>query len=179
MDNSKEYVNIAKILKPHGIKGYFNIYFLTDFPERFSELNRIIVRNEDNSINLELNIDDFRFTTSHNLLKFKEINNPEDISKYRGYFISVPKDERYDLPDNNYYIDDLIGVDVFYQNNDYVGKVVNIYSSGQDILEIRKNNNKLYLVPFVNDLVPVVDLENNKIIVNNIPGLLDSGYENA
>lgn len=177
MDNSKEYVDIAKILKSHGIKGYCNIYFLTDFPERFSDLDKVIIRNDNNS--LELTIEDFRFTTSHNLLKFEEINNPEDINKYRGYFISVPKDQRFDLPDDNYYIDDLLNMEVFYENGDYVGKVINVYSSNQDILEIQKPNNKTYLVPFVNDLIPTVDLENNKIIVKKISGLLNSDYENA
>jgi 16S rRNA processing protein RimM len=177
VDNSKEYINIAKILKSHGIKGYCKIYLLTDFPERFSDLEKVIVRNENNFF--EFTLEDFRFTTSHNLIKFKEISTPEEINKYRGYFISVTKDNRFSLPNNNYYIDDLLNINVYYESGDYVGKVINVYSSGQYVLEIKKTNNKTYLVPFVNDLVPVVDLENNKIVVKEIPGLLNSDYENA
>jgi len=79
------------------------------------------------------------------------------------------------LEEEEYFISDLIGLKVYDQKENLIGTVNSILSnaSSNDIIEIKLIDNKLKLVPFVDELVPFVSIEENKVIINPIPGLLD------
>jgi len=114
-------------------------------------------------------------TTYHGkyiLIKFSEINTREMMESYKNALLQIPEEEVYPLKENHYYIYDLIDVAVYTTDGELIGKVKGVLNAGNDLLEITSVNGKEILIPFVDEFVPVVDLEAKKIIIKVIEGLL-------
>ena len=108
------------------------------------------------------------------LIKFQQINSVAEAKSLVGKEIAVLKEECVKLPQDRYYTFDLIGLQVVLSNGELIGtlKDVELYPV-QDLLIIQTIDGNETMVPFVKEIVPVVDLEEKKIIINNIPGLFD------
>lgn len=94
------------------------------------------------------------------------------MSTYKNAELLIPQEEAYPLKENHYYIHDLRDLSVYTTEGELIGKVKDILKAGSDLLEIISVQGKKILVPFVDEFVPVVDLEAKKIIIKVIDGLL-------
>ena len=122
-----------------------------------------------------MNVISVRFHKHFAIVKFKEFSTVNDVEEYKGADLYLPKSEVEENLDNDeYLISDLIGMELYDEDGACLGNVSAVGENlANDIIEVTDNNNKKHLVPFVKAIVPVVNLKNRRIVVNNIEGLIN------
>ena len=166
-----KYISIGKIVNFHGIKGEAKVGF-SDI-EHIKNIKTVFV--ELNNEKIKLSIDSIRFHKNFAIIKFNEINSINELIKFKGKSIYTTKEDLLKrLDENEFLIDDLINLKVFDNKENFIGIVAEIKKTpANDILCIKSENKKEeILVPFVSELVPVVDIKTKTIIVKPIEGLL-------
>lgn len=166
-----KYIEIGKIVSTHGIKGEVKVYSESDFKEdRFSKGN-ILYLKENETYN-PITINSYREHKNMSLITINDYKNINEVLKYIGFSIYIKKE---DLPilDEGHYYTEVIGLEVYNIENIYIGIVEDIRIVPQGgILEIKKKDGKISLVPYVSEFVIEIDVKNNKMIINPIEGLL-------
>lgn len=164
----KDLISIGKILNFHGIMGEAKVGFSD--AQRLKNLKKVMVKN------IELTVEKLRFHKNFAIIKFREISDINELLNFKGENIYLTKAEvQNTLEEEEYLIDDLVGLNVFDDKDDLIGTVDSIAkSTGNDILLIKPQDEKYgnILIPFVKELVPIVDIKGKKIIIKPIEGLL-------
>lgn len=165
---------VGAITQTHGIKGEVKVFPLTDDIGRFKNMKNLLLDGgRDGYINLE--VENVRQQKNLVILKFKGIDNINDIEKYKGHGLFVTKENRVELKEDEYFIADLIGVSVYldtYENTVF-GEITDVLQTGaNDVYEITMSNNKTVLVPAIKDCIKSVDMESKKMIIHLLDGLL-------
>ncbi len=164
----KDLISIGKILNFHGIMGEAKVGFSD--AQRLKNLKKVIVKDT------ELTIEKLRFHKNFAIIKFKEISDINELLNFKGENIYLEKKEvQNTLEEEEYLIGDLVGLNVFDDKDDLIGTVDSIAkSTGNDILLIKPQDDRYgnILIPFVKELVPIVDIKGKKIIIKPIEGLL-------
>lgn len=170
----KYFISIGKITNFFGIKGEAKIGFSNE--NQIKNAKKVYIFNDSPAQNdkIELTIKKVRFQKNFAIIKFDEIDDINDLLEFKGQNIYIPKQNALEkLEKDEYLIQDLINCEVFDENNEKIGEVVNISTnSSQDLLNIKNSLGQVSLVPFVNEFFPVVDIKNKKIIIKPIEGLL-------
>lgn len=165
----KDYIKVGKIVNTHGVKGYIKCIPLTDDLERFEELEYVYTEKD----NIKRTIDDVWYQKGLVCLKLKDIDDMDKAESFKDTYISIVEDQLRVLPENSYYLFDLEGMDVYSNNGDYIGKISEVYQTGaNDVYEV-KNNKNSYLIPAIKDVVKSVNVQDKKMIINVIEGLLE------
>lgn len=159
-------ISIGKILNFHGIQGEAKVGFSS--AKRLEEAKCVLVKNQ------KLTIEKVRFHKNTAIVKFKEIKDINELLAFKGENIYLVKDEvKNSLEEEEYLIDELIGLNVFDDKDDLVGVVEFISkNAGNDLLSIKPEIGKNILIPFVKELVPIVDIKAKRIVIKPIEGLL-------
>ncbi|WP_432665128.1 ribosome maturation factor RimM [Wukongibacter baidiensis] len=168
-----EQIRIGQIVSTQGLKGDVRVYPLTDYKERFEELQYITL--EDDRSNLKLEIEKVRYKGKLIILKFKGLNNINDVEKLKDKYIVIDKDEARDLPEDTYYIFDLIGSKVVDEEDSHIGKLVDVMqNTAQDLYVIEyKSTKKKIFVPAVKEFIKEVNIEDKIIKVKLIEGMIE------
>lgn len=167
----QEYLEIGQIVNTNGLKGVVKINPFTDDVTRFERLKTVYI--ERGKELKEFEIEEVRYQKKQVLVKFKNIDTIEDAQKYRECYIKINRKDAVKLPEDTYFIADLIGLDVYTVDNELIGKIEDVFSTGSNDVYVVKNNlGRQVLLPAIADVVKEVDLENKKIIVELIEGLL-------
>lgn len=164
-----DYIVIGKIVNTFGIKGELKIESYSDFEdERFAHDSKIYIGED----HICFTIDFFRRHKGFVLLKLQEVNNINLVEKYKNMYIYKSKDDIKPLTDG-FYFSDLCNLEVFV-NNVKIGKVIRVEKAlTSNNLRIRKyEDGKQYLVPFLDVFVTNVDLDNKRIDIVDMEGLL-------
>ena len=107
------------------------------------------------------------------IIKFEGINSVEEAENFRNAFILVDRNVLGELPEGIYYIADLIGLDVYTESNEYLGKVDDIFETGSnDVYVVKDELGKQVLLPAIKDVIKNVDIENKLITVHLMEGLI-------
>ncbi len=165
-------ISVAKILNFHGIRGEAKLGFTKGRENQIESIKKVFVKKDDKYT--ELNVTSVRFHKHFAIVKFKEFKTVNDVEEFKGCDIFLSKEEvEENLDSDEYLISDLIGMDVFDEDGALVGTISQIgENAANNILSVKDNNGKEHLVPFVKELVPVVDLKGKKVVINNIEGLI-------
>ncbi len=157
---------IGKIVNTFGIKGEVKVIPYTDDIEQFKKIKNIYVNND------VMEIESVRYHKNTIILKFKGIDTMNDAENIRNSILKIQRTKK-KLPQNTYYITDLIGVDVYTDEDKLLGKVKDIYNTGaNDIYIVETSENKEILLPAIKEVIKKVDIENKKIIVHILKGLI-------
>ena len=167
-----EFVAIAKIIKTRGLQGETVAEILTDFPERFENLERVFAVFESREVS-ELEIEKFRFHQKRILLKFGGIDSPEAAENLRGAEICIPQDEAVELEDNEFFDWELEGCQVETIDGEKLGTVKELMRTGGTEILVVKGTEKEFLIPFAETICTEVDIENKLIRVDAPEGLLE------
>ena len=168
-------IAIGEILKPQGIKGELKVMPLTDNLKRFAELRRVYLKGQ---VGLkELEIVEYRYFMQFVLLKFAGVDDLDAaISLGRG-LIMIPRQERPQLPAGRYYLDQIEGLNVFTEANQYLGQIVQILETGSNDVYVVKETGRAkareVLIPALRQVVKEVDLSAGKMVVVLPAGLLE------
>ena len=160
-----EYIYIGKIVNTHGIKGEIRI--ISDFKYKSdvfkSGFNLYIGKAKIKEV-----INTYRKHKNYDMVTFNNINDINDVLKYKGMNVYILRDE---LNIDGILDEDIIGMKVYSKDKE-IGTVTEIMKSvAHDILVI-EDNNKKYLVPYIDEFVEKIDVKNRKINIKEIEGLL-------
>lgn len=157
---------IGKITGTFGIKGELKIYSESDFKEfRFRVGATLILKKA--RINKVVKVTSMRFNQKNILITIDNLNDINEVIDLVG--LDIYTTEEAPLDEDEMYVDDLIGLKVFNQNDEYLGIVNDIISiPSNDIIEVIDNQNKI-LIPFIDDFI--ISIDDEKIIINEIEGL--------
>lgn len=166
-------VSVGKILNFHGIKGEVKVGYTKGKEQLIENLDSVFVMK--NGVQTEFKVSTVRFHKQFALIKFEEINSINDVEEIKGLEIKIPKEQvESNLTEDEFFVSDLIGAEVYNIDGEKIGLIRDIGTNGaNEILEITDSNDQNHLVPFVKDLVPVVDLIGHKIVVQDIEGLIE------
>ena len=166
----QEYFEIGQIVNTSGLKGVVKVNPFTDDVSRFEELKKVFI--EKNKELTEYEIEEVRYHKNQVLIKFKNIDSIEEAEKFRNCYIKISRKDAKKLPEDTYFIVDLIDINVYLENNEYVGKIIDVFSTGSnDVYVIKREENSDLLIPAIKDVVKKVDIKNKKMIINLIKGL--------
>lgn len=164
-----ERIKIGQITSAVALKGEVKVYNYSD-PDRYDHLKSVLVGEGDT----RYKVSSVRYQSGMAILKFAGINDRNAAEELKGQFLYVLESELPKLPEDTYYIRDLIGMEVVSDAGKHIGEVLDVLqSSAQDIYEIRLANGKNGYVPAVGEFVKNVDLENRTVTVHVIEGLFD------
>ncbi len=165
-----KYLELGQIVNVKGLKGEVKVKSFTDDNTKFERISKVFIKQKSNLTEYE--IEKVGYAKNQVVIKFKNINTVEEAEKLRNSFIVIDREILGDLPEGVYYIADLLGLDVYTENNEYLGKVDDIYNTGSnDIYVVKDELGKQKLLPGIDEVIKKIDLEANKIIVNLIEGL--------
>lgn len=169
MDN---YLRVGVISTTHGIRGEVKVFPTTDDPNRFTELKHVFLDTGKELVTLE--IEGIKFFKNLVILKFKGIDNINDVEKYRGKDLLITRENAVKLEKDEYFIFDLIGSEVFTDEGEKLGVLVEIMSSAaNDVYVVKTPENKEILLPSIKECILDIDVDNKKITVHIMKGLLE------
>jgi 16S rRNA processing protein RimM len=172
-----DWLAIGKIVAPQGLNGEVRIYPDTDFPERFLTPGQRWLRSPQQSQPIAIELEQGRYLEAKNLyvVRFQGICDRNQAEALRGCTVLVRAGDRPKLEPGEYYLTDLIGLEVLDVNSQkLLGHVIQLASAGNDLLEIEllDPQGTRVLVPFVAEFFPTVDLLAKRLELRPLPGLL-------
>ena len=168
------YVSVGKILNFHGIKGEAKVGTSRSQQDFFLSLSVVYLKNKDTYT--PLNIQYSRSNKNFVIVKFEGINSINELLEYKGNLLFVDEEVIRDtLDEDEFLIDELVGMEVFdAADGKKLGFVVGVSNNGaSDLISVKTNTQHICLVPFVKAIVPVVDIKQKRIEINNMEGLLE------
>jgi 16S rRNA processing protein RimM len=167
----QEYFEIGQIVNTFGIKGLVKVKPFTDDLERFEELKSVfVVKNKEL---IEMQIEEVKYHKNLVLIKFKGIEDMNMAEKLKGCYIKINRKDARKLPEDTYFIADLIGIKVYDDEGNFLGKVDDIYNNKvHDIYVIKDDLGKQILLPSTKEVIKDIDIDNDKIVVHLINGLI-------
>lgn len=167
----EDYLRVGVITTTHGVRGEVKVFPTTDDQNRFKELKEVILDTGKDLITLE--IEGVKFFKQMVILKFKGIDNINDIEKYRGKDLLINRKDAVKLEEDEFFIFDLIDSEVFTDEGEKLGILIEILTtSANDVYIVKTADGKELLLPSIKECVLSVDVENKKIIVHLMKGLI-------
>ena len=165
-----KYLEIGQIVNTFGIKGMVKIKSFSDDIKRFDKLKSIYIGNSKNKE--EYQIEEIKYHKNMVLMKLQGIQTPEEADKLRQSYLFVDRQKEEPLEEGVYYIVDLLGLEVYTDNEQFLGRVDDIFNSGSnDVYVIKDELGKQILLPGIPEVLKDVDLEKGRITVHLIKGL--------
>lgn len=167
-----KYLEIGQIVNTFGIKGMVKVKpFTDDIKKRFDNLKKVYIQNKNDR--KEYEIEEVKYHKEMVLIKFKGIDNPEDANLLRNYYLVVDRNDEEPLEEGTYYIVDMIGLEVYTDKGEKIGTLDDVFNSGSsDIYVVKNELGKQILLPAIEDVIKKIDMEQRKMIVHLIPGLI-------
>ena len=164
-------ISVGKILNFHGIKGEVKMGYTAGRETVLKNLKQVFVFTD--NVKKRLDVESVRFHNNTAIIKFKQLNSINDVMNVKGLLVHVNEDIlKAGLQKDEFLINDLIGLKVYDAEGIEIGKVSDVgENKASNLLEIQKNNGLKFMVPFVKEWVPQVDIADNKIVVNLIDGI--------
>ena len=164
-------LTIGEIVAPFGLAGEVKVRMETDFPDRFARLKQICLRDAKGEGRLS-EVESVRPHKGQILLKLRGIVSIDMAEGLRNNLIQVRPQDAVRLPQNEYYIHDLLGCEVITAEGRVLGPLTDVLRSpANDVYVVGKGKDEI-LLPVVRDVVQSVDLTARRIVVTPTPGLL-------
>ena len=168
----EDLLQVGIITSTHGVRGEVKVYPTTDDPRRFRRLKEVVLDTGREKINLE--IEGVKFFKQFVILKFKGLDNINDIEKCRQKSLYVTRKNAVRLQRDEYFIADLIGLKVQDEDGTELGTVKDVIETGaNDVYEVEMADGRSLLLPAIKQCILNVDVENGMMQVHVLEGLLD------
>ncbi len=167
----EQMLQVGVITATHGIRGEVKVYPTTDDATRFDDLKRVILDAGKQQIPLE--IQSVKYFKQFVILKFKGIDNINDIERYKKCPLLISREDAVDLEEDEYFIADIIGMDVYTEDGAHFGTMKDVMETGaNDVYIIDSKEYGEVLLPAIKECILNVDEEEGKITVHIMEGLL-------
>ena len=167
----KEMLEIGQIVNTFGVKGMVKIVPYTDDIKRFDNLKTIYVITKNKKTKYE--IEEIKYHKNMVLAKLKGIDTMNDAELLKQSSVQIERKDAISLEKDTYFIVDLIGAKVITDENEELGNIVDIFNTGSnDIYVVKDELGKQILLPAISEVIKSIDIENKKIIVHLMKGLV-------
>lgn len=165
-------LQVGIITATHGLKGEVKVYPTTDDPGRFRRLKKVILDNGKMSADLE--IESVKYFKQFVILKFKGLDDIEQVEKFRKASLYVTRENAVRLKKDEYFIADLIDMKVVNEDGSPLGTLRDVITTGaNDVYEVALDESGTVLIPAIKECILEVDVENAVMKVHLLEGLLD------
>ena len=167
-------VNVGKIVNTHGVKGEIRVVSRTDFPEeRYKVGNTLYISNEKGGEPFPVKITSHRQHKTFDLLTFEGYGNVNEVEQFKGSLLKVPEDQLGELAEGEYYYHEIIGCNVVTEEGEALGTIKEVLSPGaNDVWVIKRPKGQDLLIPYIDDVVLQVNIENKLVTIHVMEGLL-------
>lgn len=177
-EDSSEWLVVGRVSKPHGIQGDLTVDIITDFPERLAEGARFGVGGDDTPETFH-EVHRVRFHKGKWLLSVVGLRDRTLAESWRGRFLFLPEQSLDELPEGFHYEHHLVGLECRSPDGGDLGAITGVdRGPGQHRLVVRRGRRE-FLVPYVPEIVKVVDLESGVVTLDAPAGLLDDDFTTA
>ena len=167
----EQLLQVGVISSTHGVRGEVKVFPTTDDVKRFKKLKKVILDTGKEQLPLE--IEGVKFFKQFVILKSRGIDNINDIEKYKGKRLLVDREHAVKLKKDEYFIADMIGMDVFTEEGELFGALKDVMETGaNDVYIIEVTDGKEVLVPAIKQCILDVDIENRKMVIHLLEGLV-------
>ncbi len=167
----EKFLQVGVISSTHGIKGEVKVFPTTDDVNRFKRLKEVHLDTGKEQI--LLHPESVKFFKQFVILKFKEFNSINDIEAYKGKSLYVDREHAVRLRKDEFFIADLIGLSVETDEGENFGVMKDVMQTGaNDVYIVERTNGDEVLLPAIKECVKEIDIENGKITVHIMDGLL-------
>lgn len=168
----EDLLKVGIISSTHGIRGEVKVFPTTDDPQRFKKLKNVLL--DDGKEKRNLKIQGVKFFKQFVIVKFEEIDDINDVEKYKGSSLYVTRDQAVKLKKDEYFIADLIGLTVVAEEEDLKGTLKDVMETGaNDVYVIELSDGRELLLPAIKECVLSVDIEKGEMKIHLLDGLLD------
>jgi len=166
----EKYFEIGQIVNTSGLKGVMKVKPFTDDITKFNNLKTIYIEIKKELKSFE--IEKVYFNKNMVFLKLKGIDTIEQAENYRNYYLKIERTNE-SLEEGTYYIVDIEGCNVYTEEQEYLGIVSEVFSTGSnDVYVVNNEDGKQILIPAIKEVIKQVDIGNKKIIVHLLEGLV-------
>jgi len=168
----EDLLQVGAITQTHGLRGEVKIFPTTDDANRFKKLKEVILDTGKEKMTLE--IESVKFFKKFVILKFKGLDDINDVEQYKGKNLYVTRENAVKLKKNEYFIADLIDMSVYDESDTYVGTLKDVIVTGaNDVYEITLEDGRDLLLPAIKQCILDVDMEQRRMKVHILDGLID------
>lgn len=163
-------ITIGRLVGFHGVRGEVKVLSESDFTaERFQPGQTVHINNKD------FKIEKYRTHKNFHLLTFEGVTNINEVESLKDEdVLQDTENVELTLEEGEFHFSEIIGLTVFSDDGKEVGRVTDIFQTGaNDVWAVRDENNKEYMIPYIEEVVTDIDLENEKIIITPMEGLLE------
>ena len=166
----EQFLQVGVISSTHGIRGEVKVFPTTDDAARFKKLKKVLL--DTGKEQLELEVQSVKFFKQFVIVKFKGIDNINDIEIYKGKSLLVPREDAVALGKDEYYIADLIGMEVFTEEGRF-GVLKDVMETGaNEVYIIDSDRHGEVLIPAIKQCILDVDIEGRKMKIHLMDGLI-------
>ena len=176
MAERDDWLMVGKLVGAQGLRGELKVNPASDFPERFTKPGPRWLRSRQGESPTEIRLNSGRQLPGRSLfvVRVDGVNDRAAAEALVGKELLVQGDDRPELEDGEFHLLDLVGLEArLAEGGEIVGMVRDLISGGNDLLEIKRPDGKILLVPFVEAIVPEVHLDEGWLLLTPPPGLLD------
>ena len=168
----EDLLQVGVITSTHGIRGEVKVFPTTDDPKRFRKLKQVIL--DTGKEQLEMEIASVKFFKNQVIVKFKGIDDINDVEKYRKAGLFVTRENAVPLAENEYFIADLIGMHVINEDGTFTGTLKDVIETGaNDVYVVLCEDGREVLIPAIKDCILSVSIDENIMKVHLLDGLLE------
>lgn len=170
-----EWFNVGRIVNTHGIRGEVRVLSTTDFEEeRFVVGNKLAAFKKDDKKPTWVTIESMRRHKNFILLTFEGMHNINLVEPFKEGMLKVTKDQMSDelLAENEYFFHDIIGCSVVSEEGETIGTVIDILQTGANDVWVVKGAKKEHYIPYIEDIVKGIKVDEKKIVIHVMEGLL-------
>jgi 16S rRNA processing protein RimM len=169
---SSDWIAVGKVTRPHGLKGEMKFRPFTKDDDILVGI-RLVKLGRDENKGRELQVENLRGHYSKRIVKFKGLNSIESVQELSGDSLYIKRGDFQTLPEGEYYWFEIEGLSVYDEEGSYYGQIVEIMKTGSNDVYVVQDGKKEILLPMIDSVVKVIDLEQGKLIFKNIEGLIE------
>lgn len=167
----QEILQVGAVTSTHGLAGEVKVFPTTDDPKRFKKLKKVLLDTGKGM--RELEVVQVKFFKNLVILKFRGCDKIEDVMGFKGRELYVTRENAVKLKKNEYFVADLIGMKVFFEDGSYLGTLDDVLQTGaNDVYEVHMEDGREVLIPAIRQCILAVDIEEEKMTVHLLEGLL-------
>lgn len=164
-----EYLKVGKIVSTQGLKGEVRVYTFADDIKRFDDLKEFYLEKKE-----KFEVERVRYKGNMVIMKIKGIDVIEDTQRLMNKFMYVSRENSRELDEDEYFISDMIGIKAYTVSGEYIGVLDDVLQySANDVYVIKNDEGKEFLIPALYKFVPTIDMNERKMIIDPIKGMID------
>lgn len=167
----EEYLKLGQIINTHGVRGEVKIFPLTDDIKRFKKLKFVFMKSGKEYE--KVNIESLKYVKQFPVIKLEGVSTMNDAEKLKQQYIYINRENAVKLPKDTYFIADLIGLKVITEENEEIGIIEDVFSTGSnDVYQVKSSEGKEILIPAIKDVIKSVDIEQGFVKITLLEGLI-------